>query len=134
MLTGARVAALASFRLGHVDMTGGFVEQDARVVRTKAAKTFRTFFMPMDEDALTFVADWTEELAHNHLWGPEDPLFPATKMGISPDGGFAPRPRATLLGFKRAGTADIPGLLRGAGLPYFNPHSFRSMLVRHAMR
>ena len=41
-LTGARVGALASFRLGHVDMEEGFVEQDARTVRTKAAKTFRT--------------------------------------------------------------------------------------------
>ena len=49
MLTGARVGALASFRLGHVDMAGGFVEQDARTVRTKAAKTFRTYFMPVDE-------------------------------------------------------------------------------------
>ncbi len=29
-ITGARVGALASFRLGHVDLAGGFVEQDAR--------------------------------------------------------------------------------------------------------
>lgn len=31
-LTAARVGALASFRLGHVDLAGGFVEQDARTV------------------------------------------------------------------------------------------------------
>src|SRR5205085_2546627 len=40
MLTGTRVTALTSLRLSHVDMTGGYVDQDARTVRTKAAKTF----------------------------------------------------------------------------------------------
>src|SRR5688500_17115800 len=52
-LTGARVAALASFRLGHVNIGEGYVEQDARVVRTKFGKTFRTFLMPIEGDALS---------------------------------------------------------------------------------
>lgn len=134
MLTGARIGALASFRLGHVDMEGGFVEQDARAVRTKAAKTFRTYFMPVDEGALAIVRDWVRELSRDHLWGPEDPLFPATEMGLAEDGGFAPAGLARRCWassepvreiFRRAFTA--------AGLPYFNPHSFRAMLVRHAM-
>jgi integrase len=43
-VTGARVNALASFRLRHVDLPGGFVEQDAREVRTKFAKTFPHLF------------------------------------------------------------------------------------------
>jgi integrase len=33
MITCARIGALASFRLGHVDVAGGFVDQDARTVR-----------------------------------------------------------------------------------------------------
>ena len=134
MLTGARIGALASFRLGHVDMAGGFVEQDARAVRTKAAKTFRTYFMPVDKGALAIVADWTEELARDHLWGPDDPLFPATEMGLAADGSFTP------LGLARRGWASsepVREIFRhafaAAGLPYFNPHSFRAMLVRHAM-
>lgn len=134
MLTAARVGALASFRLGHVDVASGFVEQDARVVRTKAAKTFRTYFMPVDEDAMTIVSNWTAELARDHLWGPTDPLFPATEMGLDRDGGFAP------IGLARHGWASsepIREIFRNAfvaaGLPYFNPHSFRAMLVRHAM-
>lgn len=134
MLTGARVAALATFRLGHVDMSGGFVEQDARTVDTKAAKSFRTYFMPVDDAALAIVAAWVEELARDHLWGPDDPLFPATEVGLAPDGGFAP------LGLARrvwASSEPVREVFRSAfaaaGLPYFNPHSFRSMLVRHAM-
>ena len=134
MLTGARVGALASFRLGHVNIAGGFVEQDARTVRTKAAKTFRTYFMPVNEDALAIVADWTKELAREHLWGPDDPLFPATEMGLAPDGGFA------AVGLARhcwASGAPVREIFRSAfaaaRLPYFNPHSFRAMLVRYAM-
>jgi site-specific recombinase XerD len=55
-ITGARVMALATFRLGHVDLDGGYVEQDARTVATKFAKSFRTVFMPVCEGALEILA------------------------------------------------------------------------------
>lgn len=133
-LTGAHVGALASLRLGHVDVAGGFVEQDAREVRTKAAKTFRTYFMPVDAGALAIVGEWMAELARDHLWGLADPLFAATAMGPDADGDFVPA------GLARRGWATSDPVrevfrraFEGAGLPYFNPHSFRSMLVRHAM-
>lgn len=133
-LTGARVNALASFRLGHVDVTGRFVEQDARVVRTKFAKTFRTFFMPVVGGATEIVESWIAELREVHLWGPADPLFPATAVGLDEAGSFRAQ------GLARQGwasTEPIREIFRrgfsAAGLPYFNPHSFRDMLVRHAM-
>lgn len=133
-LTGARANALASFQLGNVDLAGGFVEQDARVVRTKFAKTFRTYFMPVVEGAEVIVADWVKELRAQHLWGPSDPLFPATSIGLDHLGGF----RAD--GLARQGWASTGPIreifrraFRAADLPYFNPHSFRDMLVRHAM-
>jgi site-specific recombinase XerD len=87
-LTGARVNALASFQLGHVDVTGGFVEQDARVVRTKFAKTFRTYFMPVVGGATEIMQSWIVELRGIHLWGPADPLFPATAVGLDEAGSF----------------------------------------------
>jgi integrase len=134
MVTGARIGALASFRLGHVDLVGSFVEQDAREVQTKAAKTFRTYFMPVDEGALAIVGEWVRELERDHLWGRSDPLFPATEMGLDAGGGFVP------VGLLRQGwaTSDpVRDIFRkafeGAGLPYYNPHSFRDMLVRHGM-
>lgn len=134
MLTGARISALASFRLRHVDMRGGFVDQDARSVRTKAAKSFRTYFMPVDDRALSIVRDWVEELEKGLHWGVNDPLFPATEVGLDPEGGFTP------IGIARRGWASSQPVreifhrgFAAAGLPYFNPHSFRAMLVRHAM-
>ena len=134
-MTGARVNALASFQLGHVNLAEAYVEQDARVVRTKFAKTFRTYFMPVVAGAEAIVADWIAELRTQHLWGEADPLFPATEMGLGENGGFQPH------GLAREGwksTQPIREIFRrafaAAGLPYFNPHSLRQMLVRFAMQ
>ncbi len=44
--------AHASFQLGHVDLAGGLVEQDACIVQTKFAKTFRTYFMPVRDQSI----------------------------------------------------------------------------------
>jgi len=133
-LTGARVGALASFRLGDVNPFQGFVDQDARHVRTKFAKTFRTWFMPVSDRALEIVRDWHKELSADPARGPADPLFPATAMTLDGGGAFAPAGLATD-GWSGSGPVrDV--FKRGfalAGLPYFNPHSFRDMLVRHAM-
>lgn len=133
-ITGARVNALASFRLRHVNIEAGMVSQDAREVRTKFAKTFPTYFMPIGGDALQIVQDWIDELSRDHLWAPADPLFPATEMGLDENGGFIGK------GLSRQGwgtSNPVREIFRrafaAARLPYYNPHSFRSMLVRHAM-
>ena len=133
-VTGARVDALASFRLEHVDFVNGYVDQDARDVRTKFRKTFRTHFMPFVPGASAVVGEWIDELKRDHLWGKADPLFPSTAMGLGADGGF------TATGLSRGGwasTGPIRDIFRkafeGAGLPYFNPHSFRDMLIHYGM-
>jgi integrase len=132
-LTGARVRALTSFRHGHINLREGYVEQDARTVQTKFAKTFRTYFFPVGDEALTIFSDWHLELERDHLWGPADPLFPATEIGVGPEGGFS------ALGLARRGWATSGSVreifkqaFERAELPYYNPHSFRDMLVHHA--
>jgi integrase len=134
-VTGARVAAIASIRLDHVDLTGGFVDQDARVVCTKGAKSFRSDFHQVVPGAVEIVTDWCVELAGEHGFGPQDPLFPQTEVGLDAAGGFAP------VGLARkpwSTTEPIRAIFRrafaAAGLPYRNPHSLRAMLVRHYMR
>jgi integrase len=132
-ITAARISALASFRLGHINVAQGFVDQDARTVRTKAAKTFRTYFMPVDDTAPSIVAQWVDELTSEHLWGPADPLFPKTQMGLDADRGFVP------VGITREPWASgdrareiIQGAFTAIGLPKFHPHSIRHALIRHA--
>lgn len=90
--------------------------------------------MPIGGVALAIFSDWIVELERDHLWGKDDPLFPATQMGLGDDGGFVP---VGLLRSSWSTTQPVNVVFRrafeGAGLPYFNPHSFRDMLVRHAM-
>lgn len=135
ILTGARDGALASFKLKHVDLAQNRVDQDARDVQTKASKTFSTWFFPVGGDALSIFEEWCHHLRVVLLWGQEEPLFPPTLVGRGECGGFAP------LGLRRDcwhGAGPIRDIFRdafvGAGLPYFNPHSFRDTLVQHGER
>ena len=130
LLTGARDSAIASLKLKHVDLVAGCVNQDAREVKTKFSKTFSTFFFPVGEEVLEIVVAWVAYLRNEKLWGNDDPLFPATRVVLGPDRQFAAE------GLKRehwSNASPIRTIFReafiGAGLPYFNPHSFRNTLV-----
>jgi integrase len=131
LLTGARAAALASFKLKHIDLEQGCIHQDARDVKTKNSKTFTTWFCPVGGDAIQIVTDWCKHLRTELLWSEGDPLFPKTATGLGKQGGFQP------IGLDRAhwaSTGPIRKIYRdafkAAGLPYFNPHSFRDALVQ----
>lgn len=130
MLTGARDGALASLRLKHLDMSEGVLWQDGREVRTKFGKTFSTWFFPVGGDALSIVTNWEASLRERH-WGDEDPLFPATQVGVGEDGAFAAE------GLARHGwstAAPIRTIFQeacaAAQMRYFNPHSLRDMLAQ----
>jgi hypothetical protein len=71
-------------------MVAGKVDQDAREVATKRAKTFPTYFFPIGDDIRAIVAEWVDFLRLKKLWGDDDPLFPATEVGIGETGRFGP--------------------------------------------
>ncbi|MEQ1902292.1 MAG: site-specific integrase [Devosia sp.] len=129
VISGARDNALASFALKHVNLELRSVSQDARDVRTKNAKTFVTNFFPVDARYTEVLAEWIAELRQAG-YGPDDPLFPATLV----ESGSEHRFSATGLKpefWKSAGAVRRifkEAFLR-AGLPYFNPHSFRNTLA-----
>jgi integrase len=130
ILTGARDGAIASLKLKHVDMDQGRVDQDARQVKTKFSKSFTTWFFPVGDDLRRIVAGWIEYLRQKHLWGLDDPLFPATKVVVGDNQRF----EASGLDRKHWNSAGpIRTIFRDAfataGLPYFNPHSFRKTLA-----
>lgn len=131
LLTGARGSAIASMKLKHVDFIAGCVNQDAREVQTKFSKTFTTYFFPVGEEVLEFVSEWVAYLRDEKLWGNDDPLFPTTRMKVGASRQF----EAAGLDRKHWSTASpIRTIFRNAftaaGLPYFNPHSFRNTLVK----
>lgn len=132
MLTGSRDGAVASLRLKHINMIDGCVYQDAREVRTKNAKTFTTFFLPVDPEYLASFAQWVCYLKNEKLFGPDDALFPPALVKVQ-DGEF----RVT--GLKRevyknanAIRTAVKGAFTSADLPPFTPHAFRKTLVKWA--
>lgn len=133
LLTGARDSAIASLRIKHVDIEAGSVFQDAREVNTKASKTFTTYFFPVGDEILLIVREWVTYLKEVLLFGLDDPLFPKTEVRQGEARVFEP------VGVSRAHWSNASPIRKifkeafeHAGLPYFNPHSFRKTLVQLA--
>jgi integrase len=130
ILTGARDGAVASFKLRHIDIADGKIDQDAREVQTKFSKSFVTIFFPVGDDIRAVVVDWVTYLRTEKLWGLDDPLFPATKVAVGDNLRFG----AAGLERKHWSSAGpirviFKDAFVAAGLPYFNPHSFRKTLA-----
>lgn len=131
ILSGARDGAIASFRLKHVNLDARTVFHDARDVRTKARKTFKSVFFPVGPEPGEIFASYVRMLKDELGSRPEDPLFPSTSVALNAAGEFQSQ------GLTRdmwATAEPIRRIFRDAftavGLPAFNPHSFRKTLVR----
>ena len=117
-------------RLKHIDLSARTVSQHAREVKTKFRKSFTTTFFPVGDDIRQIVLDWIAYLRGVLLWGNDDPIFPATKMGLAETHHFQ------VVGLERKPWSDaspIRSIFKAAfvaaSLPYFNPHSFRNTLA-----
>jgi integrase len=133
-LTGIRVAALVSLRIKHVDLTEKSVTQDPREVATKFGKRIDTFFARDFEEAEEVLRAWLTHLDEVALYGPDDPVFPATAIAAQSNTGFK------AAGFQRRpwrSTEPVRKIVRAAfqavGQPNYGPHAFRHMLARHAV-
>ncbi len=130
LLTGARDRAIASIKIKHVNLEAGSLFQDAREVKTKFSKTFTTYFFPVGDEILKILVEWVTYLKDELLYGNDDPLFPKTHViqgknrtfepsGLTKEHWLTASPIRKI--FKKA--------FISAGLPYFNPHTFRNTLV-----
>jgi integrase/recombinase XerD len=127
--SGARDSAIISLKLKHLDTHNQRVTQYPDEVKTKRSKTIITGFFPIGDDFKTIVLEWVEFLTREKLFSPNDPLFPKTAITLDASNGFTPN------GISQEHwntTAPVCKIFRqafeAAGLPYFNPHSFRHTL------
>ena len=125
LLTSARVKAISTLRLKHIDLINRKVIQDPREVETKFRRYFDTVFMPFGDD---IVSDRTAYLRNELLWAEDDPLFPATKS-VGADGRFG----STRLDRKPWKTtspirAIFKAAFSAAWIPYHHPHTLRHTL------
>ncbi len=132
LLTGARDGAIASMKLKHVDLQTGCVVQDARQVKTKFGKTFTTYFFPVGDWVVEIVEEWVTFLREQKLWGNEDALFPSTMVAYNDSTHQFEAAGLNTVGWSSANPVRtiFRNAFETAGLPYFNPHSFRNTLVR----
>jgi integrase/recombinase XerD len=131
ILTGARDSAIASAKLGHINLVENCFYQDAREVKTKFSKTFPTYFFPVGDEIKQIVIDWIEYLKFQKLYSDHDPLFPTSEIGINEQQKFS------VIGIKPdhwSSASPVREIFKQAfnqaGLEYFNPHSFRDTLVK----
>ena len=99
-------------------------------MKTKFSKTFTTWFFPVGDNIRQIVVEWVNYLRREKLWGLDDPLFPATKIVVGDNRHF----EALRLDRKHWSSAGpirtvFKDAFVAAGLPYFNPHSFRKTLA-----
>jgi hypothetical protein len=80
----------------------------------------------MGDDIRVIFEDWVGFLEKELGWGPEDPLFPATRMAVGDNGLFQP------VGLDRkhwASAGPVRKVFKAAfaavGLPYASPHRVR---------
>ncbi len=131
LLTCARVQAVITAKIKHVDLEAQVFHQDARDVETKFSKTFDTAFFPVGESVVAIVKDWITFLIDQKQFGPDDPLFPKPSIGIGD------RQRFANLGLSRdhyASQGPIRRIFKEAfkanDLPPPNPHVFRDTVTQ----
>jgi integrase/recombinase XerD len=133
LITAARNGALISFKLRHLNIAGCFVDQDAREVKTKNSKTFRTYFVPVSEMAMTVVEEWVRFCRIERGAGDDAPLFPATQTGVGKDRRFEAVGLSEEHWRTTSAVRDVfRAAFNGAGLAYFHPHTLRKTLVAFA--
>ncbi|MEZ5669889.1 MAG: tyrosine-type recombinase/integrase [Alphaproteobacteria bacterium] len=130
IVSGARDRAIATMQLRDVDTIERRVHHDARHVRSKFHKTYTSTFFPVGEDLSAIVIEWITYLKSERLFGLDGPLFPMTRIVRTESGGFAAvgiddRPWANANAIR----AIFRAAFEAAGLPYYNPHSFRHTLA-----
>jgi len=131
LLTCARVDALRTFKISHVDLVKGSVFQDAKDVSTKFRKTGQTTFFPVGSDMQEIIKDWITHLIDTLHFRQDDPLFPSTLIQQDESNTFV------AAGLKREhwqSTSPIRDIFKaafeGAGFPYFHPHSLRHTIAQ----
>jgi site-specific recombinase XerD len=132
-LTGSRVGAAITLRIGHLDLNHACVNFSGKGVSTKFGKAFTTAFYPIGDYAEQIVRNWIGELKTDHLFSDSDPLFPKTDTGNGPSRFFE------VLGISRnpwaspSSAANIfKKAFKDAGLSPFSPHRVRNTLAELA--
>jgi integrase len=126
-MTGIRVGAVISLRLRHIRADRLGIDQDARDMNVKFAKSFTSIFFPIGPDILPMLLDYVDYVRDELGWGPDHPLFPRKRQ----DGRSFAVDGLGDAAWKTAGPVwdMFRACVAAAGVPYHTPHSLRRTLT-----
>ena len=132
VITGARVSALASLKMKSFNKKDNSICQSPKDgVKTKNTKIVSTVFFPIGwEEPERYFIEWYEHLKSKGFQ-PDDPLFPATLNFFSDKDNSYSKESIGKKFWSGSGSARKIFQKRclNAGVLYFNPHSFRHLVV-----
>lgn len=139
LLTGGRISAIASLRMKCFDRRGLVLEQDpASGVKTKFSKLITTALFPLpDEKPLAYFLEWFDYLEKVRKFSPSEPLFPATKLEQGKENiSYYSSGVVEPVFWSNASPARkiFEKRFKGAGIPYFHPHTFRHLIVKEFIK
>lgn len=133
-LSGMRDGAVIGLKLRHVDFANRRIRQDPREIHTKFAKSMMTDFFPVGLEVEEIVVGYVRFLSDELKFGPTDPLFPKTNLGLGTRGGFEQMGLSREHWRTAAPIRKIVGnAFTACGMPAFHPHGFRKTLVALGM-
>lgn len=125
-ITGVRDGVICGLKLKHINLARELVHQDPRDMNTKYSKEIFTFFFQIDGEVKAIFVEYFKFLQKEKLFGMNDPLFPKTSVSFE---------KMELSKFHASGTSmvykNFKEAFELAGIEYFEPHTFRHMLVHY---
>ncbi len=130
--SGCRISASVSLRMRNFNKKKRHIYQNPRDgIKTKAAKNIISTFYPIGWDAPErYFIEWYECLEQKGF-GPDDPIFPAQGSGIGSLEVIRSKDSVGKAFWRTAGSTRkiFKERCANAGVPYYNPHSFRHFVV-----
>ena len=139
LITGARISAIVSLPMSAFDPHEMVVDQDpSNEVKTKFSKRITTAFFPIEyKEAQRYFIEWYEYLKNERGFKENDPLFPATKVENGKENiSYYSTGKVERIFWSNSSPARkiFEKRFKAVEEPYYNPHSFRRLLVKEFMK
>ena len=132
LITGIRISAIVSLKMKSFDREKKLIDQNpGDGVKTKNSKHILTTFFPIGWDAPEkYFLEWYDYLKSKGFRA-DDPIFPATMSGFTGEKNeYSKEFVGNTFWSETDGSRKIfRKRCESADLPYFNPHSFRHLIV-----
>ncbi len=133
LITGMRISAIATLKIKNFNRAEKLFDQNpGDGVLTKNSKKILTTFFPIGwDEPERFFLDWYDHLVSKGA-RPDNPIFPSTLKGFSGKNDYSKTLVSDKSWASSSGARKIfEKRCKAAGVPYFNPHSFRHLIVNY---